>query len=197
VREAGTSICTAEALVASVSAPVDTVVDHDDLADAVAVARAEGRRVVFTNGCFDVVHRGHTSYLRQARELGDLLVVAVNDDDSVRRLKGPERPINTAADRAGVLAALASVDLVTVFPTDTPVPLLERIQPDVYVKGGDYSPEMLTETEVVRAYGGEVVMVDYVAEHSTTEVVRRIRESARATGERIAGESASPTEATP
>ncbi|PZF61810.1 D-glycero-beta-D-manno-heptose 1-phosphate adenylyltransferase [Curtobacterium sp. MCBD17_013] len=204
VREAGTSICTAEALVASVSAPADTIVDHDDLADAVAAARAAGRRVVFTNGCFDVVHRGHTSYLRQARELGDLLVVAVNDDDSVRRLKGPERPINTAEDRAGVLAALASVDLVTVFPTDTPVPLIERLQPDVYVKGGDYSPEMLTETEVVRAYGGEVVMVDYVAEHSTTDVVRRIRESARAAAERAAAETVTDaddaptaTEATP
>ena len=119
--------------------------------------------------------------LRQLAEnlvvLGDLLVVALNDDDSVRRLKGPERPINTAEDRAGVLAALACVDLVTVFATDTPIPLLRRIRPDVYVKGGDYSPEMLSETAVVREYGGEVVMVDYVAEHSTTALVRRIRES--------------------
>ncbi|WJX99406.1 D-glycero-beta-D-manno-heptose 1-phosphate adenylyltransferase [Curtobacterium sp. 458] len=177
VREAGTSVCSARALVDSVTAPAETVVDHDELADAVAAARAAGRRIVFTNGCFDVVHRGHTTYLRQASELGDLLVVALNDDDSVRRLKGPERPINTAEDRAGVLAALACVDLVTVFATDTPIPLLRRIRPDVYVKGGDYSPEMLRETAVVREYGGEVVMVDYVAEHSTTAVVRRIRES--------------------
>ncbi|MEK6311367.1 MAG: D-glycero-beta-D-manno-heptose 1-phosphate adenylyltransferase [Curtobacterium sp.] len=177
VREAGTSVCSARALVDSVTAPAETVVDHDELADAVAAARDAGRRIVFTNGCFDVVHRGHTTYLRQASELGDLLVVALNDDDSVRRLKGPERPINTAEDRAGVLAALACVDLVTVFATDTPIPLLRRIRPDVYVKGGDYSPEMLSETAVVREYGGEVVMVDYVAEHSTTAVVRRIRES--------------------
>lgn len=182
VREAGTSVCTADALVASVSAPAETVVDHDELADAVDEARRAGRRIVFTNGCFDVVHRGHTTYLRQASELGDLLVVALNDDDSVRRLKGPERPINTAEDRAGVLAALACVDLVTVFATDTPIPLIERIRPDVYVKGGDYSPEMLSETEVVRAHGGEVVMVDYVAEHSTSAVVRRIRETAAGTG---------------
>jgi len=181
VREPGTSICTADALVRSVSAPAATIVDHDELAAAVRAAHDEGRRVVFTNGCFDVVHRGHTSYLRQARELGDLLVVAVNDDDSVRRLKGRERPINPAEDRAGVLAALASVDLVTVFPTDTPVPLIERLRPDVYVKGGDYSPEMLTETETVRAYGGEVVMVDYVPEYSTTDVVRRIRAAAAPT----------------
>ncbi|MFZ6992004.1 D-glycero-beta-D-manno-heptose 1-phosphate adenylyltransferase [Curtobacterium sp. RRHDQ66] len=179
VREAGTSTCDTAALLASVEAPAETVVDHDELAAAVGLAREQGRRVVFTNGCFDVVHRGHTTYLRQAKELGDLLVVALNDDDSVRRLKGPERPINTAEDRAGVLAALACVDLVTVFATDTPIPLLERVRPDVYVKGGDYSPEMLRETEVVRAYGGEVVMVDYVPEQSTSAVVRRIRETAR------------------
>ncbi|MGN8048787.1 D-glycero-beta-D-manno-heptose 1-phosphate adenylyltransferase [Curtobacterium sp. 22159] len=178
VREAGTSVCTAAALLESVTAPAATVVDHDELAAAVERARQAGRRVVFTNGCFDVVHRGHTTYLRQARDLGDLLVVALNDDDSVRRLKGPERPINPAEDRAGVLAALACVDLVTVFATDTPIPLIERLRPEVYVKGGDYSPEMLRETEVVRGYGGEVVMVDYVPEHSTTEVVRRIREAA-------------------
>ncbi|ROP66874.1 D-glycero-beta-D-manno-heptose 1-phosphate adenylyltransferase [Curtobacterium sp. PhB115] len=181
VREAGTSVCTAAALLDSVTAPAATVVDHDELAAAVAEARQAGRRVVFTNGCFDVVHRGHTTYLRQARDLGDLLVVALNDDDSVRRLKGPERPINPAEDRAGVLAALACVDLVTVFATDTPIPLIERLRPEVYVKGGDYSPEMLRETSVVRAYGGEVVMVDYVPEHSTTAVVRRIREAAAAT----------------
>ncbi|OII13964.1 D-glycero-beta-D-manno-heptose 1-phosphate adenylyltransferase [Curtobacterium sp. MCBA15_008] len=179
VREAGTSVCSAAALLESVTAPAATVVDHDELADAVARARHDGRRVVFTNGCFDVVHRGHTTYLRQARDLGDLLVVALNDDDSVRRLKGPERPINPAEDRAGVLAALACVDLVTVFATDTPIPLIERLRPEVYVKGGDYSPEMLRETEVVRGYGGEVVMVDYVPEHSTSAVVRRIREAAQ------------------
>jgi D-beta-D-heptose 7-phosphate kinase / D-beta-D-heptose 1-phosphate adenosyltransferase len=178
VREAGTSVCTAAALLDSVTAPAATVVDHDELAAAVETARQAGRRVVFTNGCFDVVHRGHTTYLRQARDLGDLLVVALNDDDSVRRLKGPERPINPAEDRAGVLAALACVDLVTVFATDTPIPLIQRLRPEVYVKGGDYSPEMLRETEVVRGYGGEVVMVDYVPEHSTTAVVRRIREAA-------------------
>lgn len=180
VREAGTSVCSAAALLASVAAPAATVVDHDELAVAVGRARQDGRRVVFTNGCFDVVHRGHTTYLRQARDLGDLLVVALNDDDSVRRLKGPERPINPAEDRAGVLAALACVDLVTVFATDTPIPLIERLRPEVYVKGGDYSPEMLRETSVVRGYGGEVVMVDYVPEHSTTAVVRRIREAAAA-----------------
>ena len=197
VREAGTSVCSAAALLDSVTAPAATVVDHDELATAVEAARQAGRRVVFTNGCFDVVHRGHTTYLRQASELGDLLVVALNDDDSVRRLKGPERPINTAEDRAGVLAALACVDLVTVFATDTPIPLIERIRPDVYVKGGDYSPEMLSETEVVRAHGGEVVMVDYVAEHSTSAVVRRIRETAAGNGAAPVAPAADPAAAGP
>ena len=137
--------------------------------------RAAGRRVVLTNGCFDVLHRGHTTSLAQAARLGDLLVVAVNSDDSVRRLKGPQRPINTASDRASVLAALSCVDYVTVFETDTPIPLLELVKPDVYAKGGDYTPEMMAETAVVRSYGGEVRILDFVPAHSTTDVVTRIR----------------------
>ena len=133
---------------------------------------------MFTNGCFDVLHRGHTAYLKQARALGDLLVVAVNDDESTRRLKGPGRPLNSASDRAGVLAELACVDYVTVFSTDTPIPLLETIEPDVYAKGGDYLPEMLAETPVVEAYGGEVRILDYVSPHSTSELIARVRASA-------------------
>ena len=101
--------------------------------------------------------------------------MAVNSDDSVRRLKGPQRPINTESDRAGVLAALSCVDYVTVFETDTPIPLLELLRPDVYAKGGDYTPEMLAETEVVRSYGGEVKILEFVPDHSTTDVVTRIR----------------------
>ncbi|ROS46524.1 rfaE bifunctional protein nucleotidyltransferase chain/domain [Curtobacterium sp. PhB78] len=114
------------------------------------------------------------------------------------RLKGPERPINPAEDRAGVIAALACVDLVTVFATDTPIPLIERLRPEVYVKGGDYSPEMLRETAVVRGYGGEVVMVDYVPEHSTTAVVRRIREAAAASaGSAVPAAATTATAAAP
>ncbi|RWZ51524.1 D-glycero-beta-D-manno-heptose 1-phosphate adenylyltransferase [Labedella phragmitis] len=171
----GTAVCSTSDLEARVSLDGPVAVDAEDLAAIVADERRDGRRVVFTNGCFDVLHRGHTSYLRQAKALGDLLVVAINSDESVRRLKGPERPINPAADRAAVLASLECVDLVTVFETDTPIPLLERLEPDVYVKGGDYSPEMLEETTVVRAYGGDVRIVDYVSAHSTTSMVERIR----------------------
>ena len=150
------------------------------LVAALATERAAGRRIVFTNGCFDVLHRGHTAYLKQAKALGDVLVVAVNDDDSTRRLKGPGRPVNPAADRAGVLAELTSVDYVTVFSSDTPVRLIAAIEPEIYVKGGDYVAEMLTETPVVEAYGGQVRIVDYVSPHSSSEIIARARSAGAA-----------------
>jgi D-beta-D-heptose 7-phosphate kinase / D-beta-D-heptose 1-phosphate adenosyltransferase len=174
VRERGTSICTARALRASLAdgAPL---LDADTLVAELDAARAAGRRIVFTNGVFDVLHPGHTAYLRQAKLLGDVLVVAVNDDDSVRRLKGPGRPINGAEDRAGVVGELACVDYVTVFSSDTPIPLLERIRPDVYAKGGDYTAEMLREAGVVAGYGGAVEIVDYISPHSTSAIIARTR----------------------
>jgi rfaE bifunctional protein nucleotidyltransferase chain/domain len=129
--------------------------------------------VVFTNGCFDVLHRGHVAYLRQARGLGDVLVVALNSDASVARLKGPTRPVNPLEDRAGVIGALSAVDLVTAFEADSPVELLELVRPDVYAKGGDYTPEMLPETPVVETLGGEVRILDYLADHSTSAIVAR------------------------
>lgn len=174
-RSLGTSVCTAEELAALLGSPPSPVLSAEELASVIRREREQGRRIVFTNGCFDVLHLGHTSYLRQASELGDRLVVGVNSDASVRRLKGPERPVNGEEDRAAVLAALECVDYVTVFDDDTPIGLLEELRPDVYVKGGDYSPEMLEETAVVRAFGGEVQIVGYVPAHSTTELVERIR----------------------
>jgi len=146
-----------------------------ELVEALAARRAAGARVVFTNGCFDVIHRGHTTHLRQAKSLGDVLVVALNDDASVRRLKGPERPVNPLGDRIAVLEALDCIDYLTAFDEDTPIALLEALRPDVYAKGGDYTPEMLAETPVVRAAGGEVRILDYLPDHSTTRVVDRIR----------------------
>jgi rfaE bifunctional protein kinase chain/domain/rfaE bifunctional protein nucleotidyltransferase chain/domain len=140
-----------------------------------AEEQARNRRIVFTNGCFDVIHRGHTTHLRQAKQLGDVLVVALNDDASVRRLKGPQRPVNTVADRTAVLEALGCVDYVVVFTGDTPIDLISTLRPDVYAKGGDYTPEMLEETAAVRAYGGEVRILDFIPSHSTTELVNRIR----------------------
>lgn len=172
VRQPGTSVCTA-AMLRSVATAGTRLLDADTLVARLTEDRAAGRRIVFTNGCFDVLHLGHSAYLKQARQLGDVLVVAVNDDDSVRRLKGPGRPINTATDRADLLAELPAVDYVTVFESDTPIPLLRRIEPHVYAKGGDYTPEMLAETDVVRGYGGTVRIVDYVSPHSTSRIIAR------------------------
>lgn len=176
VTRPGTAVCSLTDLDEGLGGRDGTrALDAEALARRLAGERAEGRRIVFTNGCFDVIHRGHTTHLRQAKRLGDVLVVALNDDDSVRRLKGPERPVNPVADRTAVLQELGCVDYVTVFADDTPVELLQSLQPDVYAKGGDYTPEMMAETEVVRAYGGEVQILEYIPSHSTTRVVERIR----------------------
>ncbi|HEY8360342.1 MAG TPA: D-glycero-beta-D-manno-heptose 1-phosphate adenylyltransferase [Ramlibacter sp.] len=132
--------------------------------------------VVFTNGVFDVLHRGHVTYLAQARALGASLVVALNTDASARRLgKGPDRPLNAELDRAIVIAALASVSLVTFFDEDTPVELLGELKPQVYVKGGDYDMAKLAETALVEGYGGRAVAIPFVDGYSTTALVRRIR----------------------
>lgn len=175
VSRFGTSVCTTSDLLARLQHGSGGVLSVEHLCRRVEDDRREGRRIVFTNGCFDVLHRGHIAYLEQAAELGDILVVAVNSDDSVRRLKGPERPINAVADRAGLIAALGCVDYVAVFDSDTPIPLLQQLRPEIYAKGGDYSADMLAETPVVEAYGGEVRVLDYLSAQSTTEMVARIR----------------------
>jgi D-beta-D-heptose 7-phosphate kinase / D-beta-D-heptose 1-phosphate adenosyltransferase len=153
------------------------VIDRAELLARVADRSASGAgRVVTTNGCFDILHPGHLATLRAAKALGDTLVVLVNDDDSVRRLKGPSRPIVPAAGRAELLAALEPVDFVVLFSEDTPVGLLAAIRPDVHVKGGDYAAADLPETTVVEAGGGRVVIVPTVPGHSTSEIVRRAGE---------------------
>ena len=149
--------------------------------------RAGGRTLVFTNGVFDLLHLGHVRYLQEARSLGDVLVVGLNSDASVRRLKGPSRPLVPQAERAELLAALECVDHVVIFDTDTAEDLVASLQPEVYVKGGDYarpaaeaataSPlpaKPLPEAEVVRSYGGRVVLVPYLKGYSTTELIERI-----------------------
>ena len=134
--------------------------------------------VVFTNGVFDVLHRGHVTYLAQARALGGSLVVALNTDASARRLgKGPDRPLNAEQDRAIVIAALESVSLVTWFDEDTPVRLLGELKPQVYVKGGDYDMRRLAETALVEGYGGRAVAIPFVDGYSTTNLVQRIKKS--------------------
>ncbi len=136
--------------------------------------RRTGMRVVFTNGCFDLLHPGHVRYLRAARRLGDVLVVAVNSDESVRRLKGPSRPLVPEADRCEVLAALEMVDYVIVFDEDTPAALIAALVPDVLVKGGDWAPDRIVGAEVVRAHGGVVRSLPFARGYSTTALVERI-----------------------
>lgn len=139
--------------------------------------QGKGQKVVFTNGCFDLLHPGHVAYLEEARSLGEALVVGVNTDDSVRRLdKGTGRPVTPEADRARVLAALACVDRVVLFPEDTPLELITALQPDVLVKGGDYQLNEIVGREVVQARGGKVLALPFVPGYSTTELLRRIKE---------------------
>jgi rfaE bifunctional protein nucleotidyltransferase chain/domain len=138
--------------------------------------RRAGRPIVFTNGVFDILHRGHVSYLAEARALGAALVLGLNSDVSARRLgKAPDRPLNGEADRACVLAALESVTLVTLFDESTPLELLELVRPDLYVKGGDYDIEALAETALVRRWGGSARALPFIDGYSTTALVRRIR----------------------
>lgn len=146
-----------------------------DLNAQLDVERCHGARIVFTNGCFDVLHRGHVELLRDARALGDVLVVGVNSDASVRRLKGADRPVNRAEDRAAVITALSCVDYVVVFEDDTPIQLITRLRPDVYVKGGDYRADLLPETPVVQQYGGRVQIIDYLPGRSTSAIIERVR----------------------
>lgn len=136
-----------------------------------------GKTVVFTNGCFDLIHAGHVTYLREAAALGDVLVVALNSDASIQRLKGKSRPLVSLPDRVTVMAAFEMVDMVVSFEEDTPVPLLSVLKPDVHVKGGDYKKETLPEYSVVTGYGGRVEILGFVAGLSTSTIVERIRQS--------------------
>ncbi len=152
------------------------VMTLDQLLPVLEDARAHGEKVVFTNGCFDILHAGHVAYLEQARAQGDRLVVAINDDASVARLKGPGRPINSVDRRMAVLAGLGAVDWVVSFAEDTPEVLLEKVRPDVLVKGGDYGLEGVVGADIVLAYGGDVKVLSFVDSCSTTAIVEKIRE---------------------
>jgi D-beta-D-heptose 7-phosphate kinase/D-beta-D-heptose 1-phosphate adenosyltransferase len=150
------------------------VLNLDDLRAERDTLRQQGKIFVFTNGCFDIIHRGHIEILRQARALGDVLAVGVNSDDSMRRLKGARRPIVPQADRAAVVAALASVDFVTVFEDDTPERVIKAVVPDILVKGSDYELSEIVGRDTVESAGGKVVRVDLYGEYSTEKMFRRI-----------------------
>ncbi|HZS75200.1 MAG TPA: D-glycero-beta-D-manno-heptose 1-phosphate adenylyltransferase [Ktedonobacteraceae bacterium] len=159
------------------------ILSHDELAQIVRRRQQAGEQAVFTNGCFDLLHLGHIRYLQDARSLGDFLILGLNSDESTRRLKGPGRPLVPQQERAEILAALSCVDYVTIFDEPTACPLVEQLQPAIYVKGGDYAsagsqqfdPDRLPEAKVVQAYGGSVRLIPYLPGHSTTELIAKIK----------------------
>ena len=153
------------------------ILNEHDLVDAVNTERAQGRTVAFANGCFDVLHVGHVRYLADAKAQADRLIVAINDDGSVQGLKGPGRPILSGEDRAEMVAALESVDYVVLFPDPDVHRLLRLLKPDVHCKGTDYTPDTVPERETVRAYGGRVAIVGDPKDHSTRDLLARIRSS--------------------
>jgi rfaE bifunctional protein nucleotidyltransferase chain/domain len=150
------------------------IIERNRLIARVAIARRHGARVVFANGCFDVLHVGHVRYLEAARALGDLLVVGVNSDEQVRRLKGEGRPYVAERERAEVIASLRAVDFVNIFPEPTVESLLLAIRPDIHAKGTDYTEETVPERRVVLSYGGRVVIVGDPKDHSSTDMVKRV-----------------------
>ena len=151
------------------------LIDSKNIASFCEVLRAGGQKVVFTNGCFDLLHAGHVRYLARARSFGDCLVLGLNNDASVRRLKGPMRPINNELDRAEVVGALRSVDYVVLFGEQTAEALIAKVKPDVYCKGGDYTLDTLPEAKIVQSYGGHVEFIDIVEGRSTTNVIEKIK----------------------
>lgn len=176
VKRGGQATCCGEEVKAYLAGEEKLAEDGAALLDRLESHRQQGRKIVFTNGCFDILHSGHVAYLNQAKSFGDILIIGVNTDESVKRLKGPDRPINTLEERCKVLAGLSCVDFVVPFAENTPIHLIESIQPDIYVKGGDYTRETLPEAPVVEGLGGEVRIVQYVENHSTTGVIQRIRQ---------------------
>lgn len=152
------------------------IINRQDLARVVADFHAKSKRVVATNGCFDILHVGHVRYLEEARKLGDILIVGINSDESVKKLKGNNRPINNETDRAEVLAGLRCVDYVTIFGEPTADEFLKATKPNVYAKGGDYTPESLPETPVVTALGAKIVILNLIPGKSTTALLTRMQQ---------------------
>lgn len=151
------------------------VLDREIASKVIENLKKDGKKVVFTNGCFDILHVGHLTYLEEAKRQGDILVVGVNSDLSVKRLKGESRPINSEKDRATLLAGLKAVDFTVIFSEDTPCELLEELKPTIHVKGGDYTKEQLPETEIVERNGGEVRILGFIEGKSTTNIVNKIK----------------------
>lgn len=154
----------------------EKIVDKKQLETLLSYWRFSDKKIVFTNGCFDILHRGHVDYLSRARDLGNILILGLNTDDSVRRLgKSPERPVNNESARAIVLAALECIDAIILFDEDTPYNLIQQIQPDVLVKGGDYKPEEITGYDIVKAKGGQITTIPLTEGFSTTSIINKLK----------------------
>jgi rfaE bifunctional protein nucleotidyltransferase chain/domain len=151
------------------------IVDFNEIEKICNSLREQNKKIVFTNGCFDILHRGHIEYLTKAKEFGDVLIVGLNSDTSVQRLKGKDRPINSESDRARILDALKPVDYVVIFEEDTPLRLIQMVKPDVLVKGGDYKVEEIVGSEYVMSYGGKVEIIPFVEGKSTTKIIQKIK----------------------
>ena len=151
------------------------IINEQALDSRLSYWQFKGYRIVFTNGCFDILHAGHVDYLSKARSLGDILVIGLNTDASVARIKGKNRPVNSQTDRALILASLNFVDAIVLFDEDTPYNLIKKVQPDVLVKGSDYKPEEIVGYDVLKAKSGEVVTVDYLEGYSTSSLIERLR----------------------
>jgi D-beta-D-heptose 7-phosphate kinase / D-beta-D-heptose 1-phosphate adenosyltransferase len=197
VAKDGTAVCSLSELQLTLSSADKRLAGLDEIGRQVAADRASGRKLVMTSGCFDILHRGHVSFLSQAKSLGDILVVALNTDASVRQLKGPGRPINPMEDRAQILAAMSCVDYVVPFEEETPIELIRALSPDYYAKGGDYVREKLPEGVAVEQAGGEVIILPYVNDLSTSRVIDRVRRSAPTLREPFNSDSTSAAEAAP
>jgi len=151
------------------------IIDKHSLREKISELKSEGKKIVFTNGCFDIIHSGHIFYLGEAKKAGDVLIIGLNSDESVRRLKGNDRPVNNESDRALVLDSLKFVDYVTIFEEDTPYDLIKLLQPDILVKGGDYKADEVVGADIVRENGGKVLIIPYVKGKSTTALINKIK----------------------
>lgn len=153
------------------------LINRDQIAEVVRNSKSAGKTLVFTNGCFDIIHAGHVRYLAEARKLGDCLIVGLNSDRSVQELKGPTRPVNHQDDRAEVMGALAAVDYVIIFDERTAEGLISEVKPDIYVKGGDYCIEDIPEAKIVAANGGKTVLIPEVVGRSSSNIIKKISET--------------------
>lgn len=148
----------------------------EEIAAIIKDLKSQNKKIVFTNGCFDILHSGHVQYLAEAKELGDILILGLNSDSSVKRLKGKDRPINNEKERAVVLSALYTISYIVIFEDDTPYKLIKHIKPDILVKGGDWKPEDIVGSDIVNSYNGEVKSLSFIEGKSTTDIINKLKE---------------------